>query len=125
LSPFVLGLRLRRLVRLIPGVDSGAVRQGRALLLAILVYVSLDLCLPMLPGAFVFDADASVESIWPSGQDAVTLRFSAPGRRRFTLPRPDFSSVNIEFVPPERPIDACCRPRGAPPEPPPPSEDTD
>ena len=33
----------------------------RALLLAILVYVTLDLSLPAMPGAFVFEADDSVE----------------------------------------------------------------
>jgi len=34
----------------------------RAVLLAIVVYVSLDLALPMMPGAFVFDPADSVES---------------------------------------------------------------
>ena len=33
----------------------------RALLLAILVYITLDLSLPAMPGAFVFAADDSVE----------------------------------------------------------------
>jgi hypothetical protein len=33
-----------------------------ALLLAILLYVALDLSLPAMPGAFVFDATDSVES---------------------------------------------------------------
>jgi hypothetical protein len=32
-------------------------------LLAILVYVTLDLSLPAMPGAFVFDPEASVESL--------------------------------------------------------------
>jgi hypothetical protein len=35
----------------------------RAALLVILVYVSLDLSVPMIPGAFVFAPDDSVESI--------------------------------------------------------------
>jgi hypothetical protein len=32
-------------------------------LLAILLYVGLDLCLPDMPGAFVFDADGSVQTV--------------------------------------------------------------
>jgi hypothetical protein len=32
-------------------------------LLAILIYVTLDLSLPMMPGAFVFEPEGSVESI--------------------------------------------------------------
>ena len=35
----------------------------RRLLLAVLVYVTLDLSLPSMPGAFVFDPGDSVESI--------------------------------------------------------------
>jgi hypothetical protein len=35
----------------------------RALVLAILVYVTLDLSLPAMPGAFVFDSAGSVESV--------------------------------------------------------------
>ena len=35
----------------------------RVLLVAILVYVSLDLSLAMMPGAFVFDPGDSVESL--------------------------------------------------------------
>lgn len=34
-----------------------------ALLLGLLVYVTLDLSLPSMPGAFVFDAGDSVESV--------------------------------------------------------------
>ena len=36
--------------------------QHRALLLAILVYVSLDLSLPGMPGAFVFEPSETVDS---------------------------------------------------------------
>jgi hypothetical protein len=39
------------------------VTRRRALLVAILVYVSLDLSLAMMPGAFVFDPGDSVESL--------------------------------------------------------------
>lgn len=35
----------------------------RAFLCALLIYVALDLSLPELPGAFVFDLDGSVDSI--------------------------------------------------------------
>ena len=37
-------------------------RHRPALLLAILVYVTLDLSLPAMPGAFVFDSSDSIES---------------------------------------------------------------
>ena len=34
----------------------------RTLLVALLLYVALDLALPMMPGAFVFDPDETIES---------------------------------------------------------------
>jgi hypothetical protein len=40
-----------------------SVKRRRLWLFAILVYVGLDLCLPAMPGAFVFDPDGSVESV--------------------------------------------------------------
>jgi hypothetical protein len=44
------------------------------LLLAILVYVTLDLSLPAMPGAFVFDPGDSVESVQPArGRTAVEI----------------------------------------------------
>jgi hypothetical protein len=39
------------------------VSRRRGLLLVILIYVTLDLSLPAMPGAFVFDPAGSVESI--------------------------------------------------------------
>jgi hypothetical protein len=46
----------------------------RGLLLAILVYVTLDLSLAGMPGAFVFDAADSVESVHrPRARGAATL----------------------------------------------------
>jgi hypothetical protein len=48
------------------GVASGRiypVKRWQPLLFAILVYVGLDLCLPDMPGAFVFDPGGSVESV--------------------------------------------------------------
>ncbi|HEY2996627.1 MAG TPA: hypothetical protein VGM22_27745 [Methylomirabilota bacterium] len=44
----------------------------RVLFLAILIYVGLDLSLPEMPGAFVFDPDGSVESIHVSRTRLVT-----------------------------------------------------
>lgn len=41
----------------------GDVKHRPALLLTILIYVTLDLSLPTMPGAFVFDPADSVESI--------------------------------------------------------------
>jgi hypothetical protein len=43
-------------------IQCPAVTCYRAVLLAIVVYVSLDVALPMMPGAFVFDPGDSVES---------------------------------------------------------------
>ena len=36
----------------------------RALIVALLVYVALDLSIPAMPGAFGFDPDDSVESVY-------------------------------------------------------------
>jgi hypothetical protein len=41
----------------------GAVNRRRLFLVVVLVYLGLDLCLADMPGAFVFDADGSVDSI--------------------------------------------------------------
>jgi hypothetical protein len=50
-----------------------------ALLLAILLYVALDLSLPAMPGAFVFDATDSVESTQTRPRLSVeTVLLSAP-----------------------------------------------
>lgn len=38
-------------------------KRRRALICAVLIYVALDLSLPAMPGAFVFEAEDSVESI--------------------------------------------------------------
>jgi len=42
------------------------VKPRQRLLVMILLYVGLDLCLPGMPGAFVFDAAGSVESVEPT-----------------------------------------------------------
>lgn len=43
-----------------------------ALLVAVLVYVTLDLSLPSMPGAFVFDPGESVESVQHARARAAT-----------------------------------------------------
>jgi hypothetical protein len=52
-----------------------------AFLVAVLMYVALDLSLPTMPGAFVFDPDDSVESLQQvrarAGAEAETLPASA------------------------------------------------
>ena len=48
------------------------VKCSRALLLAMILYVTLDMALPLVPGAFVFDASESVE-IMPGSRMIVPL----------------------------------------------------
>lgn len=60
-----------------------------ALLLAILVYVTLDLSLPAMPGAFVFDSSDSVESIRIRARAAIEIAvLPASARDAFVLSRP-------------------------------------
>lgn len=56
--------------------------------MAILVYVTLDLSLPSMPGAFVFEPDDSVESIGRGRLMAEIAVASAPGGSSF-LPSSD------------------------------------
>lgn len=57
-----------------------------ALLLAILLYVTLDLSLPAMPGAFVFEPAESVESTQTRTRSAVeTVALPAPARDVFLL----------------------------------------
>jgi hypothetical protein len=52
----------------------GRVNRRQALLVVILVYVALDLSLPTMPGAFVFDPADSVESMQtPRGRTTVRV----------------------------------------------------
>jgi hypothetical protein len=39
------------------------VNRSRLWLFVILIYVGLDLCLPEMPGAFIFDSDGWIESV--------------------------------------------------------------
>jgi hypothetical protein len=61
----------------------------RALLLAILVYVTLDLSLARMPGAFVFDPGDSVESVHINrGRPAPELApLAAPAHQRLVASR--------------------------------------
>ena len=57
-----------------------------ALLLAVLLYVSLDLALPMMPGVFVFSVADSVESIQTRARAATeTVLVPTPGRDSLAL----------------------------------------
>jgi hypothetical protein len=72
------------------GVASGRihpVKRWRPLSCVILVYVGLDLCLPDMPGAFVFDPDGSVESV-----DIARARLSS---RIAVLPSPPIDSPRL------------------------------
>jgi hypothetical protein len=74
----------------------GNVTRHRALLLAILMYVTLDLSMPAMPGAFVFAPDDSVESAQGS---------RGRGSARVVLPLPKDPSVlsGSAIQPTERP----------------------
>jgi hypothetical protein len=113
------------------GVASGRiypVKRWRSLSCVILVYVGLDLCLPDMPGAFVFDPDGSVESVAVararlSGRIAVLpsppadfLRLSEPDDPELRLPS------RTEIRPPQ-PVMTSYLPR-ATSAPPPSSEDS-
>jgi hypothetical protein len=94
------------------------VRCRRGLLLAILVYVGLDLSLPAMPGAFVFEAADSVESI---GGGRVAVRVVAlpttsasPAQASVQLhgDLPRRVPAGCEVSPPRHPM-ARCLPRAA------------
>jgi hypothetical protein len=72
------------------------VKRSRGLLLGILVYVALDLSLPAMPGAFVFEPEDSVESI-----DVARGRHAAKVVVLPTPPRNSFlpSPSRIDFRP--------------------------
>jgi hypothetical protein len=63
------------------------VKRRPALLVAILVYVTLDLSLPAMPGAFVFEPGDSVEStqIGRGRASAESVALPAPARDTFVL----------------------------------------
>jgi len=59
----------------------------RALIVALLVYVALDLSIPAMPGAFGFDPDDSVESVYQASARvaAEAVIPPAPGAAAFVL----------------------------------------
>ena len=62
---------------------------GRAIIIAILIYLSLDLSLAAMPGAFVFEAADSVESPQNQGKASTdALAHSAFRRDGAVLPAP-------------------------------------
>jgi hypothetical protein len=65
-------------------------RRRRALLLLILIYVALDMSLSEMPGTFVFDPAASVESV-DVGRGRLTAKLVAlpTPTRESLLPRQD------------------------------------
>jgi hypothetical protein len=93
------------------------VNARRSTLCAILIYVALDLSLPMMPGAFVFEADASVESVQGSrGRAGVDVAVAAPpALDRLTPALPGAAVVRPTRLRQARPPVTCaflqCRPR--------------
>jgi hypothetical protein len=91
------------------------VKRRRALLLAVLVYVGLDLSLPAMPGAFMFDPAGLVESVdlvrsRPAAEIAV---ITTPIRDWSVPPQPPPSDVrhrlpsNTQGGPPWWPVVSC------------------
>jgi hypothetical protein len=100
----------------------------RMALVAFLVYVALDLSLPAMPGAFVFDPAGSVDSIEVSRPGTERLITTAPLARHISLMERQLDGgVSEELTPtvasrtPVRPLMSQL-PRAAL-GPPPPSED--
>ena len=97
------------------------------LLLAVLIYVTLDLSLPAMPGAFVFDPAESVESTQSRARAAAeTVALPAAARDAFVRSRP-LLEVKDRLTPPEsverRRGPVMGRRADAPHDPAPPSED--
>jgi hypothetical protein len=76
-------------------------RCRRELLVAILVYVVLDLSLPTMPGAFVFEPADSVESIGGGRVAARVVVLATPA------PSPVSSSTHLHSDLPYRRPDRC------------------
>jgi hypothetical protein len=97
----------------------------RVLIVALLVYVALDLSIPTMPGAFGFDPDDSVESVYQTRARAAAEAVIPPASRAATfvlsaLP-PDSGRRPVPIDPTrERPRSSR---RSAASDEPPPSED--
>jgi hypothetical protein len=105
---------------------SGVTHRPR-LLLAVLVYVALDLSLPAMPGAFVFEVAESVESTQGRARSAAeAIVRPAPARDAFVRSRPQLEAkdrwTSTESVERRRAAVMGWRLR-APHDPAPPSED--
>lgn len=97
----------------------------RVVLLALLVYVALDLSLPGMPGAFVLDPEHSVESVGAgrSRPTVKTIDLPAPATNAFVLLQQPLRDPNYRLRPnsdvvhPARPVptrlprSACVSPR--------------
>lgn len=99
-----------------------------ALLLATLVYIALDLSLPAMPGAFVFETADSVESVRShrGRTDAEPAALPDVAREAHALSRPRVDVVDV--VRPSRPVEHLRHPvvgwrRRLPGGPPPRSDD--
>lgn len=103
---------------------------SRRLVVLILVYIALDLSLPAMPGAFVFDATQSVESVQRSRSQDVAAAVSGPvvARDRRDSVTVDDTALVKPFAETRRLAPMATRPRPVrqttTPDFPPPSEDS-
>jgi hypothetical protein len=81
----------------------------RAGLVALLIYVTLDLSLPAMPGAFVFDADDSVESLQSARARVVSGLDTVPNEDAGCRGVP--SPVRIDMASAPRPPERAMPPR--------------
>ncbi|HEY7654662.1 MAG TPA: hypothetical protein VIG07_17740 [Methylomirabilota bacterium] len=106
----------------------GDVKHRPALLLTILIYVTLDLSLPAMPGAFVFEAEDSVESIQISRARAVAEVVALPASAGGAVVRSPRRAETGDRLTPASQVERGGPPvtiwsRRAPVDPAPPSED--
>ena len=84
--------------------------KGRGILLVVLIYFSIDLSVPEIPGAFVFEADDSVE-VSMTTASFETIHMPTLPRASFVVPpatvegsdRPAVSRQEVRPSPPVRP----------------------
>ena len=74
----------------------------RGLVWVVLLYVTLDLASPHIPGAFVFDAAKSVETITDKGDRLIVHDIALPvmPRDRLVVPEPQNDVSNHVLLPP-------------------------
>jgi hypothetical protein len=98
----------------------------RVLIVVLLVYVALDLSIPTMPGAFGFDPDDPVESVYQTRARAAAEAVTppAPGATAFVLSGlPPDAPRRPASIDPGRARPRSSRRSAACDEPPPPSED--